>query len=140
MGLSASAQENGSKPDWLEKIRSEKVAFITMELELGVEEAQAFWPVYNEVDALRLDRFRTCMKSLKALKAAAEAGEPTESLLKAYLDAKQASDSVDNEVLPRFLSVLSAEKTARLYLAEEKFRHNQIARLGDRQEKGRRKE
>ena len=36
--------------DWKKKMMSEKVAFFTVELDLTPEEAQKFWPVYNEVD------------------------------------------------------------------------------------------
>ena len=32
-----------------EKIEAMKVAYLTNELELTVEESQAFWPVYNEL-------------------------------------------------------------------------------------------
>ena len=35
--------------NWQEKMMSEKIAFITMELELTPEEAQVFWPVYNQI-------------------------------------------------------------------------------------------
>ena len=35
------------KEDWKQKMMSEKIAFLTMELNLTPEEAQVFWPVYN---------------------------------------------------------------------------------------------
>ena len=42
------AQAQGKlDPSWKEKLMSEKVAFLTMELDLTPEEAQALWPVYN---------------------------------------------------------------------------------------------
>ena len=36
--------------DWKERIMSEKIAFLTVEVGLTPEEAQVFWPVYNQVD------------------------------------------------------------------------------------------
>lgn len=39
-----------------EKVEAMKVAFITSELELSEEEAQKFWPIYNEMgDKLRVE-------------------------------------------------------------------------------------
>lgn len=117
------------KEDWREKVRAEKVAFLSTELDLTVEEAQAFWPVYNEMEALRRDRFKAMVDAFKALKNAQD-GDDTDALLEAYLAAKESSDHIDIEMLPKVRKVLSAEKAARLFLAEEKFRHEQIQRLG----------
>ena len=37
---------NEAKEDWKEKIQSEKIAFLTLEIGLTPQEAQVFWPVY----------------------------------------------------------------------------------------------
>lgn len=43
--------EKGDKMEkFKEKFRAEKVAFITSELELNYEEAQKFWPIYNQYE------------------------------------------------------------------------------------------
>ena len=44
-------EKKGDKEQWREKARAEQVALITEELNLTEAEAQAFWPVYNEVQA-----------------------------------------------------------------------------------------
>ena len=41
---------NEAKEDWKEKIQSEKIAFLTLEIGLTPQEAQVFWPVYNEIN------------------------------------------------------------------------------------------
>lgn len=43
-----SVAQPSNHDDRHEKIKVQKVAFITTQLELSVEEAQMFWPVYNE--------------------------------------------------------------------------------------------
>lgn len=35
--------------DWHEKMMSEKIAYITSVLALTPQEAQVFWPVYNQI-------------------------------------------------------------------------------------------
>ena len=44
----AQPRDNGAKPKQ-EKIEELKIAFITKELNLSPQEAQKFWPVYNEM-------------------------------------------------------------------------------------------
>ncbi|MDE5732049.1 MAG: hypothetical protein K2H95_03320, partial [Bacteroidales bacterium] len=50
---------------------SEKIAFLTVELDLTPEEAQAFWPVYNmastELDNTMQEIFRTHKALAKAI-------------------------------------------------------------------------
>ena len=38
-----------NKCEWKEKMMSERVAFLTMEMNLTPEEAQVFWPIYNQI-------------------------------------------------------------------------------------------
>jgi hypothetical protein len=54
--LSASLFSQGRQRQWQEKYRqleSQRIAFITRELSLSPEEAQVFWPVYNEYNEKR---------------------------------------------------------------------------------------
>ena len=98
--------------DWREKVRAEQVAFITSELDLTESEAQAFWPVYNDVQKQRREAFQATGQAFK------------------YLDAKSAGEKVEAEAVARYKKVLPVSKVAKLLLAEEKFRQNQIHRLG----------
>ena len=50
-------------------------------------------------------------------------------LLEAYSAAVAASRSTHGEYLKRYRSILSVEKIARLYVAEEKFRRQQVCRM-----------
>ena len=110
LGSLAFAQGRQNKKDgndWREKMRAEQVAFITSELDLTESEAQAFWPVYNEVQKQRRDAFKA-------------AGE-------AYMALEKGVDEKD---VASLLEVLPVNKVAKLLLAEEKFRQKQIHRLG----------
>jgi len=128
--VAAFAQEKGNKKeDWREKVRSEQVALITSELDLTEAEAQAFWPVYNEVQAQRREAFQATSMALKALKKGEE-GKDVNALLDQYEAAKKNCNDVDIQALARFKKVLPAEKVAKLLVAEEKFRHQQIGKLG----------
>lgn len=125
-------EKKSDKEQWREKARAEMVALITEELNLTEAEAQAFWPVYNEVQEQRREAFKVQIDAMKALKKGVEAGDKTADLLDAYLQAKEKSNEIDAKAIKRYKKVLSDEKVAKLVLAEEKFRHQQIGKLGHR--------
>jgi dihydroxyacetone kinase-like predicted kinase len=61
------------KEGWQDKMKSEKIGFITVELNLTPEEAQVFWPVYNEIANRKAELQKQVRESYKALlKALAE--------------------------------------------------------------------
>ena len=139
--LSAGAFAQGSGPQrrggdngWRERVRAEKVAFLTEEIDLTESEAQVFWPIYNEIQKAERESFEAVKKAYDAMaKGVAEnkSGKEMEKLVHAYIDAKEKNDGIETKYLNKLLKALPAEKVARYYVAEEKFRHQQIGRLGN---------
>ena len=128
--LSTAAFAQEKRGDWQEKVRAERVAFLTTELDLTEAEAQAFWPVYNTVQDERRDAFKAARQAAKALSKALKSGEgDTAALLENYLKAQEATSALERTAVERFKKVLPIEKVAKLTLAEEKFRHRQIGQL-----------
>ena len=120
---------NKNKEEWREKIRAEQVSFITKELDLTEAEAQAFWPVYNDVQNQRREAFKASGEAFKTLQEGID-GKEVSKLLDQYLDAKKVADTIDENAVARYKKVLPVEKVAKLLLAEENFRHQQIGKLG----------
>jgi arginyl-tRNA--protein-N-Asp/Glu arginylyltransferase len=111
---------------------SEKIAFLTMEMGITPEEAQAFWPVYNQVDKERDEAVRKVFQSFKALEEAVSAGKSEKEiskLLDAYQDALEQQGKIESQASARYEKVLSVEKLAKLYVGEERFRRQQVRRL-----------
>lgn len=132
LGVAAYAQDNEEKKpgkDWREKIRAAQVAFLTSELDLSESEAQAFWPVYNEVQKQRREAFKATGDAYMELQKGID-GKEVASLLDKYLDAKKASEKIEAEAVDRYKKVLPVSKVAKLLLSEEKFRQQQIHKLG----------
>lgn len=139
--LSAGAFAQGSGPQrrggdngWRERVRAEKVAFLTEEIDLTESEAQVFWPIYNEIQKAERESFEAVKKAYDAMaKGVAEnkSGKEMEKLVHAYIDAKEKNDGIETKYLNKLLKALPAEKVARYYVAEERFRHQQIGRLGN---------
>lgn len=130
-----SAHHSCQKGDWKKKMQSEKIAFLTLEMDLSPEEAQAFWPVYNKMEGKMDQAMHKVFDSFKALDEALKAGKP-EKEIKKLLDNYQAAQKdhkeTDADRVEEYLKVLPANKVARLFIGEENFRRNHIRRLHDR--------
>ena len=120
---------NKDGEQWREKVRAEQVAFLTNELNLTESEAQSFWPVYNDVQNQRREAFKASADAFKALQEGID-GNDVSKLLDKYLDAQKACQKIDADAVARYKKVLPVEKVAKLMMAEEKFRHQQIGKLG----------
>ena len=122
-------QDQKKGNDWREKVRAEQVAFITSELDLTESEAQAFWPVYNDVQKQRREAFKNTAEAYMELQKGLD-GKDVAALLDKYMNARKASEKIEADAVVRYKKVLPVNKVAKLLLSEEKFRQNQIHRLG----------
>lgn len=133
LAVSALAQPQGDrkfgKPDF-DKIKAEKVAFITSEVGLTSKEAEAFWPVYNKIEEEQHALTKAERQAYKALSEAVAAGTDTKALLDTYLKAKEANVNLQVRGAKEYGKVLPAEKVAKFYICEEKFLRTQLGKLG----------
>ena len=129
--IPASAQNNAAG-DWMSRMRSEKIAFLTSEIGLTPEEAQVFWPIYNKAEAEETSAFNETRKCFTALNEAVQQKKSQSEisrLLHEYTSAVSKSQGIQAKYVSQYEKVISAEKVAKLFLAEERFRNNQILRL-----------
>ena len=132
IGASTAQAQQKTDDGWKERVMSEKIAFLTMELNITPEEAQVFWPVYNKVEK-EIDQARhDVIRSYKNLAEAIDAGKSSKeisTLLENYLQAKVTQDKLDNASAETYKGILPVEKVAKLFVAEEKFRRQYINKL-----------
>ena len=131
MAVTVQAQDKRNY-DWKQKMMSEKIAFLTNEMQITPEEAQSFWPVYNQIFKDKDEALKNVFKTFRELEEAIENGKSEKEikrLLAAYLEAEQRQRDTDSQVAEQIGKVLPVEKTARFFIAEEKFRRQQIHRL-----------
>lgn len=116
---------------WQERIESEKIAFLTNEMSLTPKEAQTFWPIYNQAQKEQREAIEASMKAFGELDKAirdGKTGKEINTLLEKYTRAIDSQDT-SSKYLKEYLKILPAEKVAKLFLGEEKFRQSQINRL-----------
>ena len=123
---------NNSQGDWKQRIMSEKIAFLTMELGITPKEAQAFWPVYNQVEKEKDEAMFSMIRAYKDMSKAIEEKKNEKeisALLNKYLEAQKKLNEIENGIAAKYKAVLPVEKVAKLYVAEENFRRQQIRKL-----------
>ena len=117
---------------WESRMKAEKIAFLTQELDLSPEEAQVFWPVYNQYWKESLTLHKEMMDAFGEFRGK-KADEISESELdkkvEAYIQASKASNQVMADWYPKFKKVLPIRKVAKLYQAEEAFQMRMINNL-----------
>ena len=117
VGFFASAQEEVpkvSEQKQQEKIEALKVAFITKELDLTPDEAQKFWPVYNQYS-------KELKSTFKDNQDVIDRDEKVVNLRKRYRD--------------QFTKLLGAERMNRMFNAERDFRQLLIRSLKRQRQK-----
>ena len=128
VGFTASAQDNSMAQQWQERLQSEKIAFLTNEMSLTPQEAQVFWPIYNQAQKEQAQAVEESFKAFAALDNAirsGKSGKEITDLLTRYTESLDKRDS-SAEYMKEYLKVLPSEKVAKLYIGEEKFRQSKI--------------
>ncbi len=115
-----------------ERFHADKIAFISQEMNLTVEQAQVFWPLYNEYNAASDALHDDVMKALGTLRrhddlSEAEACKAVNDLLTAQ---KKESD-LAFEYTEKFKKVLPAKTVAAFFAAEDAFRTHLFKKFKD---------
>ena len=121
-------QKGERREEMKEKLKAQKVAFITTELELTEEESQKFWPVFNsyqgEIEALRQGKDRKPVKTMTDKEA--------EDFLIAKLDGKSKEIDIQKKYIQRLKSAIPTQKIALLFGLEKEFKEKVISNLKER--------
>lgn len=110
-----------------EELQSQKIAFFTQELELTPEEAQRFWPVYNDASKktqAAKKQINICLKNLhNALKAETPASDAEiKDLMGSYFKACEEEIAIQSKNFEEISKVLPVDKAAKTFSLEERFR------------------
>lgn len=128
------AQEGNELPDKKENIETMKIAFITKKLDLTPQEAQQFWPVYNQYNdkAKELRKKRRQDNREARLNFDELSDKEVEQVINNDMAYRQKELDLQKEYHEKFKAVLPIKKVARLYAAEEQFKIVLINKLKDR--------
>ena len=119
--LAQDYDNSGKKKDL---INAQKIAFITKNLELTPEEAQAFWPVFNEFQKKAeelLSEKRTYMKKVK-LDSEGLSEKESEELSDKIIEIDLSEAKLRKDYHVKFKKVLPKVKVLKLYKTEHLFK------------------
>jgi len=117
----------------IERLNAYKIAFFTRSLNLTTQEAEKFWPVYNEFQNKRTEiqqeraQLNRRINQSGMTMSDAERTEAADNLIN--LDIKEANLSL--EYHKKFKEILSPAKVLRLYQAENQYRQQLLNELRD---------
>ncbi len=118
-----------------ERIEAQRVAFITEKLKLTPDEAQRFWPVYNEY---RQKRMKIEQRKTAIIRSYTSAGngftdQKAEKIADEYVGLGKEQADLLVEYNEKFKKVLSPRKVLELYKAEKQFTTYLLRQIRDRQ-------
>jgi len=128
LSMLVAQERKAPSPEMWEKIKAEKISFFTSKMDLTPAEAQAFWPVYNELEKKRFDiqrqihDFERMTDEDYAKLSEAEILKMTNN----YIDSFEKEANLRKEYHKQFLKILPQKKVLMMYRTENEFRGHMI--------------
>lgn len=127
--FSANAQQNRRMN--MEEFENKKIEYITKEAELTKEEANKFFPIYNELSKKKFELHRQHRQKMEKMKSSKDnmSDEEYRKLLENDVDVKLKEAELDKEYSSKLDDVISPEKLYKAQQAERKFMQDAIRKF-----------
>ncbi len=115
-----------------ERLAQYRAEVFTRVLKLTPEEAQGFWPLYNEF----LDKREQLQQSYNPIKQEDQMSDSeVEEHIKRYFERKQRDLDLEKDLNQKLRKVLPVRKIAKIPMAEREFREALIKKLQENRQK-----
>lgn len=123
----ANAQEE-NKESRIERLKSQKVAFLTERIGLSAEDAQKFWPVYNEMSEKMDQLWKEKMSNIDKLYLSDSELNASEKEIAVdnYINYEVEKARVEKQYHERFKKILTIDQVIKLYGAEHEFKKKML--------------
>lgn len=118
------AQDSKSKLDQKQEIKSQKIAFFTDKIGLTPEEAQIFWPIYNDYWAKK-NKIISTRKEKMTFFADHSINMSNDEMIRyadQYISFEMALAELLDEYHIKFKGILPIDKVMKIYLADYEFK------------------
>lgn len=137
---SALAQGPGFNRQNREQIKAARIAFLTNRLELDTEQAQVFWPIFNEYEAEKGELIKKYNKQKRALVGTDGfrnmSEENASKMLDIYFSQKEAELALEKKYIQRFKEVLKPRQAWAMVRFEGDFRRTVLDKMMKRRQGG----
>ncbi|KAA9332714.1 condensation domain-containing protein [Adhaeribacter soli] len=131
ISLAFSAQAQGRRGGQRgEKIDAARTAFLTDKMKLTPEQAQKFWPLYNEFDAKRKE-LRQKGRPFKGQNLETLSDAQIKDQMTLMFDNRQKELNLDKEYADKFQKVISVRQLAAMYKGEREFTKALLQKLNE---------
>lgn len=127
-------------PTVKDKIKAARIGLITQRLNLTPEQAEKFWPIYNEFDKKRADIRKPFRDAQRDINPNNPDPKQQQALVELGLKIKQDELNLEKDYSNRIMGVITAQQMLNLRQAERDFRNIIINMLNNRRLQQQRKE
>lgn len=125
-----------NQPRTGQRLENARIAYITDKLALTPEQAQRFWPLFNEFTEKRRELRRQTRFNLRNQDFSTMSDKDIRTALDDQFKLRQGEINLEKEYIDRFAKVISLRQVAQLLQAERDFTKELIQRLDDRRSGG----
>jgi len=117
-----------------ERIDAQKIAFITDQLQLTTDEAEKFWPVYNQFNNQKEDLNQDFMKGIFKFRKNEDTMTDKDAIemSDSYIRHAQKMVDLQKDYHLKLKEVLPPKKLLKLYNVDREFQRLLLQRLGER--------
>ncbi|RTQ46793.1 hypothetical protein EJV47_20685 [Hymenobacter gummosus] len=118
------------------RLENARIAYITNKLALTPEQAQRFWPLFNEFTDKRKELRRQTRFNLRQQDFSAMSDKDIRAALDEQFKLRQGEINLEKEYVEKFAKVISLRQVVQLMQAERDFTKELIQRLDNRRSGG----
>lgn len=115
----------------MERVHALKVAYITDHINLTSEQAEKFWPIYDDFEA-ELRKIRFDFRAKYKAQPQQQSPEEARNFIDDNLDYQEAILDLKKRYKTQFLKVISPQQLSNLLMAEREFKKMLLQQLQDR--------
>ncbi|MFO7617524.1 MAG: hypothetical protein R6V75_09755 [Bacteroidales bacterium] len=133
MGLTALVWGQEGRPRFrenMELMQAERVSFLTSKLQLTSDEAEKFWPIYNEYQKKREELFFARQKEMpRSFDPEKATDQDLERMFNNMLDEDVKLAELKKEYFLKIRQVVPVRKVLMLHRAEQEFMNHMLNRI-----------
>lgn len=121
----------------MERIQAERVSYLTNRLDLTVQEAEKFWPLYNEYLGKREELFASRHKQMpRGFDPEQLSDQDLEKMFNSILDQDISLAELKKEYYLKIREILPIKKVLMLHRAEQDFMNHMLNQIRDGRKPG----
>lgn len=119
-----------------DRVKAQKVAFITERLDLSSDEAAKFWPIYNAFEDKTNDIRQNDLREVRrAMRQGNLSDSEAQKLLDTFMAAEEKLHQAKKDLVSDLKNVIAPQKIIALKAAEDAFNQRLLQILQQRKEK-----